>query len=154
MMDATLGYILCSQSPALFLAAAVLLLCYFARRRVHRARGILDLVLCIACAAAAVVLYFLGMGKGYFTIRDFYQIRTPGWVGMAVVAQPPFGWRYAPFWRRTAAALPRRRQSAPPMPRHTAMPKRSALPCSSVKRRKKRPMPPSWPMSAKRSTIR
>lgn len=86
MMDATLGYILCSQSPTLFLAAAVLLLCYFARRRVHRARGILDLVLCIVCAAAAVVLYFLGMGKGYFTIRDFYQIRTPGWVGMAVVA--------------------------------------------------------------------
>lgn len=86
MMDATLGYILCSQSPTLFLTAAVLLLCYFARRRVHRARGILDLVLCIACAAAAVVLYFLGMGKGYFTIRDFYQIRTPGWVGMAVVA--------------------------------------------------------------------
>ena len=35
--------------------------------------------------AAGVALYFLGMGRGHFTIRDFYQIRTPGWVGMAVV---------------------------------------------------------------------
>lgn len=86
MMDATLGYILCSQSPTLFLGAAVLLLCYFARRHTHRARAILDLTACIVCTAAAVAMYFLGMGKGYFTIRDFYRIRTPGWVGMAVVA--------------------------------------------------------------------
>lgn len=86
MMDATLGYILCSQSPTLFLAAVVLLLCYFARRRSHHARAVLDLVLCIVCAAAGVALYFFGMGRGYFTIRDFYVIRTPAWIGMAVVA--------------------------------------------------------------------
>ncbi len=42
MMDATLGYILCSQSPTLFLAAVVLLLCYFARRRSHHARAVLS----------------------------------------------------------------------------------------------------------------
>ena len=86
MMDATLGYILCSQSPTLFLAAVVLLLCYFARRRSHHDRAVLDLVLCIVCAAAGVALYFFGMGRGYFTIRDFYVIRTPAWIGMAVVA--------------------------------------------------------------------
>ena len=86
MMDATLGYILCSQSPTLFLAAVVLLLCYFARRRSHHARAVLDLVLCVVCAAAGVALYFFGMGRGYFTIRDFYVIRTPAWIGMAVVA--------------------------------------------------------------------
>ena len=86
MMDATLGYILCSQSPTLFLAAVVLLLCYFVRRRNHHARAVLDLVLCVVCAAAGVALYFFGMGRGYFTIRDFYVIRTPAWIGMAVVA--------------------------------------------------------------------
>ena len=86
MMDATLGYILCSQSPTLFLAAVVLLLCYFVRRRSHHARAVLDLVLCVVCAAAGVALYFFGMGRGYFTIRDFYVIRTPAWIGMAVVA--------------------------------------------------------------------
>ena len=84
-MDATLGYLLCCQSPALFLAALVLLVCYFGRRRSHRVRAVLDLVVCILCVAAGVALYFLGMGRGHFTIRDFYQIRTPGWVGMAVV---------------------------------------------------------------------
>ena len=86
MMDATWGYILCSQSPTLFLAAVVLLLCYFARRRSHHARAVLDLVLCVVCAAAGVALYFFGMGRGYFSIRDFYMIRTPAWIGMAVVA--------------------------------------------------------------------
>ena len=98
MMDATLGYILCSQSPTLFLAAVVLLLCYFARRRSHHARAVLDLVLCIVCAAAGVALYFFGMGRGYFTIRDFYVIRTPAWIGMGGCAgisgrQPPPGRR-------------------------------------------------------------
>lgn len=86
MLDATLGYILCCQSPTLFLAAALLLICYFARRRAHHARAILDLVLCILCAAAGVALYFLGMGRGYFSIRDFYEIRTPAWIGMAAAA--------------------------------------------------------------------
>ena len=53
MMDATLGYILCSQSPTLFLAAVVLLLCYFARRRSHHARAVLDWC-CALCAPLPV----------------------------------------------------------------------------------------------------
>ena len=81
-MDKTLGYILCTQSPGLFLAALMLLLFYFARRREHHVRAVMDLVLCIVCAAGGVALYFVGMGAGYFTIQDFYAIRTPGWVGI------------------------------------------------------------------------
>ena len=39
MLDATLGYILCCQSPTLFLAALLLLLCYFPRKKSHHARS-------------------------------------------------------------------------------------------------------------------
>ena len=34
MLDKTLGYILCCQSPGLFLAAAVLVIAYFADGRI------------------------------------------------------------------------------------------------------------------------
>ncbi len=84
-MDKTLGYILCCQSPGLFLAAVMLLLFYFARRKEHHARAVLDLILCVLCAAGGVALYFVGMGNGHFTIRDFYAVRTPGWVGLGIV---------------------------------------------------------------------
>lgn len=84
-MDKTLGYILCCQSPGLFLAAVMLLLFYFARRKEHHARAVLDLILCVLCAAGGVALYFVGMGSGHFTIRDFYAVRTPGWVGLGIV---------------------------------------------------------------------
>ena len=69
----------------LFLAALMLLLFYFARRREHHVRAVMDLVLCIVCAAGGVALYFVGMGAGHFTIQDFYASRTPGWVGIGVV---------------------------------------------------------------------
>lgn len=84
MMDTTLGYLLCCQSPALFLLAASLLVAYLTGRE-HRVRAFFRLLLCILCAAGGVALYFLGMYKEYFTIRDFFHIRTPGWVGLAVV---------------------------------------------------------------------
>lgn len=105
-MEATVGYILCCQSPALFLAAAVLLLCFFARRSAHRVRAVLDLVVCILAAACGVMLYFLGMGRGHFTISDFYIIRTPGWVGLVIVA-------VLSVWAgiRAFARLNRRRQA-------------------------------------------
>ncbi|MBR5572427.1 MAG: hypothetical protein IKV99_07295 [Oscillospiraceae bacterium] len=86
VMNVTLGYVLCCQSPALFLAALVLLICYFARKKHHRVRAILDLILAVLCAAAGVVLYFLGMSWEYFTIRDFHHIRFIGWVGLGIVA--------------------------------------------------------------------
>ena len=45
MLDKTLGYILCSQSPGLFLAAAVLVIAYFAGRKKHRFKATLKLLL-------------------------------------------------------------------------------------------------------------
>ena len=43
-MDKTLGYILCCQSPGLFLAAAVLVIAYFAGRKKHRFKATLKLL--------------------------------------------------------------------------------------------------------------
>ena len=50
MLDKTLGYILCCQSPALFLAALALLVAYLAGRK-HKVRAFFRLLLCILCAA-------------------------------------------------------------------------------------------------------
>ena len=50
MLDKTLGYVLCCQSPALFLAALVLIIHYFAARRKHRFKAVLKLLLGIVCA--------------------------------------------------------------------------------------------------------
>lgn len=86
MMDKTLGYILCCQSPGLFLAAAVLVIAYFAGRKKHRFKATLKLLLGIVCAVGGVVLYYMGMYDEYFTIRDFYRIRPAGWVGFGIVA--------------------------------------------------------------------
>ena len=85
MLDKTLGYILCCQSPALFLAALALLVAYLAGRK-PRAKACCRLLLCILCAAGAVALYFLGIYKEYFTIRDFFVIRAAGWIGLAIAA--------------------------------------------------------------------
>lgn len=86
MLDKTLGYILCCQSPGLFLAAAVLVIAYFAGRKKHRFKATLKLLLGIVCAVGGVVLYYMGMYDEYFTIRDFYRIRPAGWVGFGIVA--------------------------------------------------------------------
>lgn len=86
MLDKTLGYILCCQSPGLFLAAAVLVIAYFAGRKKHRFKAVLKLLLAIVCAVGAIALYYLGMYDEYFTIRDFYQIRPAGWVGVGIAA--------------------------------------------------------------------
>lgn len=86
MLDKTLGYILCCQSPGLFLTAAVLVIAYFAGRKKHRFKATLKLLLGIVCAVGAIALYYLGMYDEYFTIRDFYQIRPAGWVGVGIAA--------------------------------------------------------------------
>lgn len=86
MLDKTPGYILCCQSPGLFLAAAVLVIAYFAGRRKHRFKAVLKLLLGIVCAVGGIALYYLGMYDEYFTIRDFYQIRPAGWVGVGIAA--------------------------------------------------------------------
>ena len=78
--------ILYCQSPALFLLAVVLLICFLLRRQAHRVRAALDLILCILLLIGGVVLYYLGIYGDCFTIHDFWQIRTSGWVGLGVVA--------------------------------------------------------------------
>ena len=56
-MDKTLGYLLCCQSPALFLGALALLAGYIIRHRNHRVHAALDLVLAIVCLLGGVALY-------------------------------------------------------------------------------------------------
>ena len=85
MLDKTLGYILCCQSPGLFVLA-LLLLVLFLGGRSHKVKSFFRLVLCILCAGGGVALYFLGIYKEYFTIRDFFQIRPAGWVGLVIAA--------------------------------------------------------------------
>ena len=85
-MDKTLGYLLCCQSPALFLGALALLAGYIIRRRTHRVHAALDLVLAIVCLLGGVALYYLGMLYDHFTIHAFWQIRVPGWVGLVLAA--------------------------------------------------------------------
>ena len=77
--------VLYCQSPALFWCALALIVCFFVRRGAHRVRAVLDLVLGLLCAVGGVALYYLGMYNDAFTIRDFWQIRTAGWIGLAAV---------------------------------------------------------------------
>ena len=84
-MKITLEAILYTQSPTLFLSAVILLALYFIRRKEHAVRSVLDLIGGIGCIVLGVALYFIGIGAEVFTIKDFWQIRTPGWVGMALV---------------------------------------------------------------------
>ena len=77
--------VLYCQSPALFWCALALIVCFFVRRGGHRVRAVLDLVLGLLCIVGGVALYYLGMYNDAFTIRDFWQIRTAGWIGLAAV---------------------------------------------------------------------
>ena len=104
MLDKTLGYILCCQSPGLFLAAAVLVIAYFAGRRKHRFKAVLKLLLGIVCAVGGIALYYLGMYDEYFTIRDFYQIRPAGWVGVGIAAFFTTSGRACRYISRTEAS--------------------------------------------------
>lgn len=84
-MKTTLETILYAQSPALFLAAIVLLIEYAARRNHHRVKATLSLVGAILCIAGGIALYYFGMAAEIFTIKDFWKLRVPGIVGMVVV---------------------------------------------------------------------
>ena len=85
-MNLTLEKILLNQSPALFLAGIAFLLCFIALRKTHKIRAALDLFLALVCIIGGIALYYVGMLKEVFTIHDFWQIRTPGWIGLGVVA--------------------------------------------------------------------
>lgn len=85
-MDHTFGYILCCQSPALFLLAAALLIVFFVRRGKARFVAVVSLLGCIVCVALAVLLYYQGMLHKHFAVENFWQVRGPGWVGLVLVA--------------------------------------------------------------------
>ena len=57
-MENTIGYILCCQSPALFLLAIALLIRFFVRKGKARVRAVLSLIIALVCIAAGVVLYY------------------------------------------------------------------------------------------------
>lgn len=78
-------YVLYCQSPALFWCALVLIVSFFVRRGGHRVRATVDLVLGILCIIGGAALYYLGMYGDHFTIRDFWHIRVPGWIGLGLV---------------------------------------------------------------------
>lgn len=102
--------ILYAQSPALFWCALALIVCFFARRGAHRVRAVLDLVLGLLCAVGGVALYYLGMYNDAFTIRDFWHIRTAGWIGLAVVVLVTV-WQVVKATRRSVSAHRAARQA-------------------------------------------
>lgn len=104
-MKATLEFILLTQSPALFLAALVLLTGYFIQKKNHRIRAALRLIGAIVCLAGGVALYFIGMKLQHFTIDDFWRIRVPGWVGLGLVVVLTG----LAVYRATAKAITKRR---------------------------------------------
>ena len=63
----------------------------------------LDLVLGLLCVVGGVALYYLGMYNNAFTIRDFWYIRTAGWIGLAVVVLVTV-WQVVKATRRSMSA--------------------------------------------------
>ena len=85
-MNHTFGYVLCCQSPALFLLAIALVIDFFVRRGRARLRAILALLGAGVCIGLGVVLYYQGMLREYFEVKNFWRIRAPGWVGLVLAA--------------------------------------------------------------------
>ena len=85
-MNHTFGYILCCQSPALFLLAIALVIRFFICKGRAKFRAVLSLIGGLVCIALGVVLYYQGLVREHFAVRDFWHIRIPGWIGLALMA--------------------------------------------------------------------
>ncbi|MFR6393850.1 MAG: hypothetical protein ACLUNQ_00855 [Oscillospiraceae bacterium] len=85
-MNHTFGYVLCCQSPALFLLATALVIDFFVRKGRARLRAILALLGAGVCIGLGFVLYYQGMLQEYFEVKNFWRIRAPGWVGLVLAA--------------------------------------------------------------------
>ena len=85
-MNHTFGYILCCQSPALFLLAIALVIRFFVCKAKAKFRAVLSLIGGLICIALGVVLYYQGLVREYFAVRNFWHIRVPGWIGLALMA--------------------------------------------------------------------
>ena len=64
----------------------------------------------IANLVIIVALYYLGMYNDAFTIRDFWQIRTAGWIGLAAVVLLT-AWQVIKATRRSVSARRAARQA-------------------------------------------
>ena len=85
-MNHTFGYILCCQSPALFLLAIALVIRFFVCKGKAKFRAVLSLIGGLMSIALGVVLYYQGLVREYFAVRNFWHIRVPGWIGLALMA--------------------------------------------------------------------
>ncbi|MBQ7491886.1 MAG: hypothetical protein IJT76_04745 [Clostridia bacterium] len=85
MKNTLLNHILCTQSPALFLLAVILLIRHFTTKKKQPVRATMRLIFSILSAVLGVGLYFLGIYLNVFTIRDFYMPRPWCLLGLAVV---------------------------------------------------------------------
>ena len=101
-MNHTFGYILCCQSPALFLLAIALVIRFFVRRSRARIRAVLSLIGGLVCIALGVVLYYQGLVREYFVVRNFWHIRMPGWIGLALMAAALLYLGFQAFLRASA----------------------------------------------------
>lgn len=135
--------VLYCQSPALFWCALALIVCFFVRRGAHRVRAVLDLVLGLLCIVGGVALYYLGMYNDAFTIRDFWHIRTAGWIGLAAVVLVT-AWQVIKATRRSVSVRrPPARQSGTSRPAARSWRMPAVGPMPPVRRT---PRPPAgWP---------
>ena len=109
-MNHTFGYILCCQSPALFLLAIALVIRFFICKGRAKFRAVLSLIGGLVCIALGVVLYYQGLVREHFAVRDFWHIRIPGWIGLALMAALLI------FSGSPPAARSKRKPSGPKMP--------------------------------------
>ena len=64
----------------------------------------------LLCVVGGVALYYLGMYNDAFTIRDFWHIRTAGWIGLAVVVLVTV-WQVVKATRRSVSVRRAARQA-------------------------------------------
>lgn len=83
-METTLIRICVSQSPALFLLTLFLLICFFANQKKRHTLAVFELIFALLLLILGVALYFIGIAQEAFTIKNFYEIHTPGWIGLVV----------------------------------------------------------------------
>lgn len=115
-MNHTFGYILCCQSPALFLLAIALVIRFFICKGRAKFRAVLSLIGGLVCIALGVVLYYQGLVREHFAVRDFWHIRIPGWIGLALMAALLIYLSLRAFLRFSARRSEQKKPSGPKMP--------------------------------------
>ena len=76
-MNHTFGYILCCQSPALFLLAIALVIRFFICKGRAKFRAVLSLIGGLVCIALGVVLYYQGLVREHFAAVSYTHLTLP-----------------------------------------------------------------------------